>query len=142
MDETENREGMHSGAPPVIFQRAKSLRNRMTKPEKVLWEYLRQKPLGFKFRRQHPFHIYILDFYCHQAKLFIEIDGDSHSREFQKEQDAIRTKFIEEQGIEEIRFKNEQVLNQLKNVIEEIERALSGGCLKGIKGRVEGGLKR
>ena len=54
---------------------AEKLRAKMTEPEKKLWDFLKTKPLGFKFRRQHPFSTYVLDFYCHRAQLAIEIDG-------------------------------------------------------------------
>ena len=67
---------MHAGAKPELFRFAEKLRANMTEEEKKLWAYLRSKPKGFKFRRQHPFSQYILDFYCHKAQLAIEIDGN------------------------------------------------------------------
>ena len=76
----------------------------MTPEEKLLWEFLSIKPLGYKFRRQHPFGIYILDFYCHRNRLSLEIDGKSHDLKSQKEYNLERTKFIEEFGIVEMRF--------------------------------------
>lgn len=59
---------LHAGASPTIFKFAERLRRNMTDSEKKLWGFLKQKPNGFKFRRQHPFGIYILDFYCHQMQ--------------------------------------------------------------------------
>ena len=72
----KNTEKMFLGASKVIFQRAEVLRNSQTASEKVLWEYLRAKPLGHKFRRQHPLFAFVVDFYCHSLKLAIEVDGD------------------------------------------------------------------
>ena len=66
---------MHAGANKFIFQRARELRDRETNAELVLWGYLKGKPLGLKFRRQHPYAVFILDFYCHALKLVIEVDG-------------------------------------------------------------------
>lgn len=62
---------MHSGAAKPLYQMARDLRNNATHAETILWSYLKTKPLGFKFRRQHPYSIYILDFYCHLLKLVI-----------------------------------------------------------------------
>ena len=134
MEEIDGIQGMHAGASPAIFKRAKALRENMTEPEKLLWEYLRKKPLGFKFRRQHPFSTYILDFYCHKAKLSIEIDGESHNWTDQKEYDQIRTEFIRGLNIVELRFKNEQVLSHLGQIKQEIERQLRADSLQGIQG--------
>ena len=72
---------MHYSAHPLIFQKAEELRNRMTPPEEILWNYLRKNTLGYKFRRQHPLLMYVADFYCHQLRLIIEIDGNIHELE-------------------------------------------------------------
>lgn len=112
--------GMHAGAKPELFRFAEELRANMTEAEKKVWEFLRLKPKGFKFRRQHPFGRYILDFYCHRAKLAIEIDGKYHELTEQKKLDETRTNDIENTGIQELRFTNEEVINQfekVKNVI-------------------------
>lgn len=69
---------MHAGATNELYQRARELRNRSTHAEDILWDYLKTKPNNFKFRRQHPYSIYILDFYCHSLKLVIEVDGGIH----------------------------------------------------------------
>ena len=63
-----------------MYQRARELRNNSTHAEIILWGYLKAKPLGYKFRRQHPYAIYILDFYCHSLKLCIEVDGNEKVR--------------------------------------------------------------
>jgi imidazole glycerol-phosphate synthase subunit HisF len=69
---------MFSGADKLLFEKAAALRSRQTFAEELLWNYLRTKPLGFKFRRQHSFSNYILDFYCHALNLVIEVDGSIH----------------------------------------------------------------
>lgn len=104
-----NHLGMHAGAKPEIFIFARKLRATMTPEEKILWEFLRLKPLGFKFRRQHPFSRYVLDFYCHKARLSIELDGKYHNLPDQKIKDNQRTKTIQEFGVKEIRFTNKEV---------------------------------
>jgi very-short-patch-repair endonuclease len=119
--------GMHNGASPYIFRNAHMLRVGMTEAEKKLWEYLRQKPLGFKFRRQHPLAFYILDFYCHKMKLSIELDGEYHHSEEQKEKDAERTEYINSLGIREIRYPNSIVMNNLDLVIKELESLIKEG---------------
>ena len=88
---------------PEIFQRAKSLRKNMTGPEKLLWENLRNKQLGVRFKPHYPTGRFIVDFYCHQAKLVVEIDGEIHDG--QKEYDIGRTGEMEECGIRVLRFK-------------------------------------
>jgi len=73
------RENLSLGASPEIHRRAQELRKRMTPCENILWERLKGKHfLGYKFRRQHPLYKYIVDFYCHQLKLVIEVDGSVH----------------------------------------------------------------
>jgi very-short-patch-repair endonuclease len=119
MEENEKL-GMHAGAPPWIFERATLLRETMTVEECVLWDFLKHRPLGFKFRRQHPFNLYILDFYCHRAKLSIEVDGTSHDTLEQQEHDGNRTKVIQSFGITEIRFRNEQLIHEKEAVKKSI----------------------
>lgn len=128
---------MHAGASADIFQLAAKLRDNMTKPEMILWDYLRKKPLDFKFRRQHLFNKYILDFYCHRAKLSIEVDGKSHDFKEQKDYDKNRTNFLRDMGIKEIRFKNEKVIEDLNSVIKEIESVLWVASLQGTQGRAK-----
>jgi cyclase len=101
---------MQYGASNLLFQRAEALRKFSTKAEDIMWEYLSANKLGVKFRWQHPLLFYVADFYCHQIKLLIEIDGGIHTKEDVKINDAIRQKEIELLGITVIRFTNEQVL--------------------------------
>jgi cyclase len=92
----------------------------MTEAELVLWEYLRQHPLGYKFRRQHPLGIYIVDFYCHKLKLVIEVDGSIHDLTAIKAADIERQRQLEMDGLIVIRFTNEEVLKTKEVVIEQI----------------------
>ncbi len=101
----------------------------MTKSEKKLWEYLKGKPLGFKFRRQHPINTYILDFYCHKKRLSIELDGEYHDSLEQTEKDFDRTKYLNGIGVQELRFKNSEVLKNIETVISSIEEELRKGSI-------------
>lgn len=100
---------MFNGADANIFERAKRLRKQQTAAEEVLWLYLKQKPSGFKFRRQHPFGIYIIDFYCHQLKLGIEVDGSLHDDAAIKQHDTQREQVLNQLSIQLIRFTNTQI---------------------------------
>ncbi|HEU5290587.1 MAG TPA: endonuclease domain-containing protein [Cyclobacteriaceae bacterium] len=116
---------MFYGASPKIFEMAKELRNRLTEPEKILWEKLRLSKIdGYRFKAQHPISEFIVDFYCHKAKLIIEIDGGYHNKSEQREYDLNRSNILNEFGLRIIRFKNEDVLNRIDFVIEEIKRNL------------------
>ena len=107
-------------AGPLIFFFFLLLRSNMTNAETKLWEFLRTKPGGFKFRRQHPLGIYIADFFCYQLKLAIEVDGRIHERADIRQTDAERQKLIEADGIRVMRFTNEQVLTNIEAVIKTI----------------------
>jgi imidazole glycerol-phosphate synthase subunit HisF len=96
----------------------------MTQAEIVLWEYLRTKPLGYKFRRQHPIGVYIADFFCFKLKLLIEVDGLVHTKEEVRKNDEVRQKIIESEGIKVLRFTNDEVMKQLETVIEKIQTLL------------------
>ena len=122
-------DGMWKGAPSDLFSKAQFLRRNETIAEKLLWEKLRNNQLeGLKFRRQHPVNIYIADFYCHKFKLIIELDGDYHNQEEQKQKDEVRTEVLRLNDLKIIRFKNEeveqdinQVLTTIKNKIEQLK---------------------
>ncbi|WP_231433737.1 MULTISPECIES: endonuclease domain-containing protein [unclassified Chryseobacterium] len=114
-------DGMWKGAQSSSFLKAQSLRKNETKEEKILWDKLRNNQLrGYKFRRQHPISLYIADFYCHQLKLIIEIDGEYHNLAEQKEKDQERTQILESNGLELIRFTNQKIHENLDEVISEI----------------------
>ena len=76
-----------------------------------------------KFRRQHSIDKFIVDFYCREKKLIIEVDGEIH--DFQKENDSIRQEFLEEFGYTVLRFKNEEIINDLKRVLEKIKSSIN-----------------
>jgi very-short-patch-repair endonuclease len=104
------------------LNQAKELRKKMTDAEAKLWEKVRRKGiLGLKFRRQQIIEGFIADFYCHQAKLVIEVDGDYHNRETQKKEDEHRRNVFAIRGLEEIRFCNNDVINCTDDVIRLIK---------------------
>ena len=94
----------------------------MTGAEKLLWERLRNKQLGVRLKPQHPIDRFIADFYCHHAKLVVELDGEIHNR--QKEYDIGREGEMEEFGIRVLRFKNHEVLEDLERVVGRIKEML------------------
>jgi len=116
---------MFLGADSLIFQNAEALRNMMTPAEMLLWGHLKGNQLGTKFRRQHPLGIYIADFYCHQHKLIIELDGSIHDVPEVAANDIQRQTNLEAEGLKFLRFKNEQIFNQLENVLNTIKKELS-----------------
>ena len=116
---------MSYGAESLIFEFAKALRKNLTPAETILWDYLKTKPSGYKFRRQHPTGIYIADFYCRQLKLVIEADGPIHNKKEIEEHDKERQWFIEADGIKVIRFTNEEVETNLEKVITQINVLLN-----------------
>ena len=104
-----------------MIRRARDLRQTDTPPEDLLWLALRNGQIGgMKFRRQHPVGSYVVDFYCHAAKLVVEVDGMSHDDKLS--QDAQRTKHIEGQGLRVLRVTNEDVMHDLDAVVSEIAR--------------------
>ncbi|NOX46781.1 MAG: DUF559 domain-containing protein [Chlorobi bacterium] len=117
---------MFHGASPEIFRRASELKKRMTRTEKILWLALRRKQVcGKRFRRQHPIAKFIVDFYCHECKLIIEVDGGIHNTTEQRERDSRRTLELEQLGLKIIRFSNEQVLYNLTETLEEIVKKVN-----------------
>ena len=115
---------MFYGATPEIFENARILRNNQTPAEKKLWQYLSNNQLGVKFRRQHPIASYIVDFYCHELKLVIEVDGEYHNDAEQILLDEDRTNEIEQFGLLVIRFVNNEVLKDIKSVIDRINQVI------------------
>ena len=105
--------------------RARSLRRSMTDGERKLWSLLRRKKVsGFRFRRQAPVGPYIADFFCPEARLVIELDGEPHSDEAQMRSDKSRTEWLEAHGCRVIRFWNLEVFQHPTEVIETIYDAL------------------
>lgn len=87
---------------------ARSLRQRMTPTERFVWKKLRKRQIGFYFRRQHIIGGFVVDFYCHRAKLCIELDGLSHEV-FHSREDGNRDAALAHMGIRTLRFRNEQI---------------------------------
>ena len=113
---------MYFGASREIIEKARFLRNNLTLAEKRLWEKINNEKIqGLKFRRQHPLKSYIIDFYCVKLKLAIEVDGSNHFKKRQSEYDRERTYELNELGITEIRFNNEEVFKNIDAVINKIE---------------------
>ncbi len=107
--------------PPLLLQRARELRKNQTDSERLLWGLLRARRfLGLKFRRQHPVPPYILDFYCPELKLAIEVDGGQHAQPEQRRKDRRRTAYLNEQGITVIRFWANEVLKETEAVLQAI----------------------
>lgn len=104
------------------LHRAKELRREMTPTEKLLWQELRANKLGVHFRRQQIIQGFIVDFYCHKKALVIEVDGDIH--DLQKEEDERREKVLGEMGLRIIRFRNDEVVQNLPNVISKIKEVI------------------
>ncbi len=115
---------MHKGALNILYQKARDLRNNSTVAEDILWGFLKTKPHGYKFRRQHPYAIYILDFYCHSLKLVIEVDGNIHDDLEVKNNDEIRQKHLEQDGLYVIRFRNDEILKRFEIVIKKLEEII------------------
>ena len=110
----------------VHLELAAILRKNMTLAELVLWEKLKnRKEFNTKFRKQHPVHFFIVDFYCHEYKLVIEVDGDIHNNEELIEYDLNRTAELNKFGITVIRFTNHQVLNNMDNVLKTIHEVIT-----------------
>ena len=122
MQRTEQPD-MFFGAKRTIFQNAYDLRKGMTEAEKKLWSCLNKNKLGIRFKAQHPIDIFIVDFYCHKFKLVIEVDGEIHLS--QKEYDDGRTAELERWDLRVIRFKNEEVMNDIESVLEKINRYIN-----------------
>ena len=117
--------GMFDGANHLIFANAKLLRKNMTAAETVLWMYLKAGVNDYKFRRQHPIGIYIADFYCHKAKLVIEIDGNIHHLDEVKQNDKEKETYLINNGYSVVRFTNKEVMAQAETVLEKIKSIIS-----------------
>ena len=111
---------------PIIRQRSRELRHPLTPAEQKLWSVLRNRNLGgLKFRRQHPIGHFIVDFYCAEKHLIIEIDGDVHSQQI--EYDLARTDWLQSLGYTVLRYQNHQILHQLDEVACDIVQNCQNG---------------
>lgn len=104
------------------LERANELRREMTPAEKLLWQEIRANKLGVRFRRQQVIQGFIVDFYCHQAWLVIEVDGDIH--DLQKDEDERRAKVLYALGLRIVRFRNDEVVKMLSAVVVKITKLI------------------
>jgi len=110
---------------PKLKDRARELRKNMTEAERQLWKYIRRKQIqGKQFLRQRPIGQYIVDFYCPEAKLVIEVDGGQHFTAEDQESDQSRDAFLNGLDLRILRFNNNEVLTNIEGVVNEIERLL------------------
>lgn len=111
---------LHKGAPIRNFRYSRENRKQFTEAERRLWECLRNRKLhGYKFRRQHPISDFMADFYCHECKLMIELDGEYHNTVEQRQYDEGRTYELNELKIKVIRFTNREVIDDIDFVLDE-----------------------
>ena len=111
---------------PVTKEFRQQLRREETPTERMLWKRLRSKQLdGFRFRQQHGFGPYVLDFYCPKLRLCIELDGSVHDSDEQQQRDAERTMFLNQNRIKVIRFKNEEVEEDIEKVLSTIRKFIN-----------------
>ena len=110
---------------PDLVPLAKKLRNNMTFSEIALWREIKNKKLNFRFSRQIPIDNFIVDFYCKELQLAIEVDGSIHFMEGHQEKDLIRQKRLESLGVYIIRFSDLDVKNNLNWVLDEIKKRIS-----------------
>ena len=105
---------------PAILQAARDFRHPLTPAESKVWSRVRNRGLGFKIRRQQPIWRFIADFYCAEARLVIQIDGDTHTEPDQEEYDAARTEWLKDRGNKVIRIMNADVHRNLEDALHEI----------------------
>ena len=124
-------QGEDIGYDKQLIQLSKNLRNNSTKEEIILWQFLKQKQLGVKFRRQQPIGKYIADFVCFEKKIIIELDGGQHNETQNIEKDKIRDLFFNRNGFKVIRFWNNEIHQNLDGVIEKIQTEIKCPPLEG-----------
>ena len=103
-----------------LKSRARRLRNESTYSEILLWQEIKNKQLGYQFHRQVPLLDYIVDFYCHELQLAIEVDGKCHESDSAKQYDAKRQARLEKCGVRFLRFHNEQMKGDINKIVEAI----------------------
>lgn len=106
---------------PNYLERRRILRNNQTPEEKIIWQYLRKKQMGYMFWRQYSAGPYVIDFYCPRLRLAIEIDGSQHANVDGKEYDHERAQYLQGLDIKTLRFWNHEVRANLKTVLEKIK---------------------
>ena len=110
---------------PELKTLCREYRKKPTDAEAIMWECLRNRKLnGYKFLRQHPIGGFIADFYCHQKRLIVEIDGGIHKRKDVHDKDVRRQNFLEQNDYNVIRFTNNEVQQSLEDVLNRILETL------------------
>ena len=118
--------GMNYSNHPVNKEYRRLLRRTETSVERMLWRKLKGKQLdGYRFRQQHGYGPYILDFYCPSIRLCIELDGRVHDNEIVKQKDKERTLFLQQQKIHVLRIKNEEVEEDIEDVLNKIREYIN-----------------
>jgi very-short-patch-repair endonuclease len=111
--------------PLDLLNFAREIRKSQSDAESKMWQLLRDRRISdCKFRRQHPVDPYVLDFYCHEKRLAIELDGGQHNSDIARSHDQSRTRYLEKQRIRVIRFWNHEVVKDTEAVLEAIWEAL------------------
>ena len=115
-----------------LKERARELRQKQTPAEELLWELLRDRQCcELKFRRQHQFGDYLLDFYCHEAKLAVELDGEPHNTAAWQKKDAARDAYLKSQGVTSLRFENRFAVETPEVILEAIALHLASSSPSG-----------
>ena len=104
----------------TVVGKARELRRSPSLPEGLLWQQLRERPHGLKFRRQHPFGPFIVDFYCPAVKLVVEVDGNSHDMGTRPAQDAARDRWLAERGLRLLRFNAADAMKDVGSAVTAI----------------------
>ena len=112
---------MRCNTPPYVVELARECRKKPTEAEKILWQALRGRQLDdMRFYRQRPILRYVADFYCHTARLVVEVDGGIHDKTDQRHYDEERNKTFKAMGLNVLRVSNDDVLHNLQGVLEQI----------------------
>ncbi|MBA2761352.1 MAG: class I tRNA ligase family protein, partial [Segetibacter sp.] len=120
----------------MSFENAKRMRKEPTEAENILWNALRNRGTGYKFRRQHPIQNYIADFVCLDVWLVVEVDGGYHNKNDQKESEVARDEALKELGFTTLRFTNEEVLHNIDNVLSQIKQTADNLKTKSTQKRI------
>ena len=116
---------MYYNASDTVIKLARDLRMHPTEAEKTLWHAISKGQVGVKFRRQHPIDRFIADFYCHEARLIVEVDGGYHLHHTQREHDENRSAEVAlVYGLKVIRFTNEEIMTKTNEVVEKIKEEI------------------
>ena len=117
--------GMFEGASFLLFEKAKDLRQNLTRAEKILWVHLKKGIRGYKFRRQHPIAAYIADFFCYKLKLIVEVDGSIHNNSETISNDITRQNDLEKLGYTVIRFTNAEIFEEADMVLNKTSESVN-----------------